>query len=108
MGLVDNWIRHVTDVADKHEACLHNAGELSVQHARLCELNVLEQVVNVCRTTIVHDAWERGQQLSVHGWVYSLRDGRAHDLGMSIDRPELLQERYDAALAQIQADQTER
>ncbi|TQV29429.1 carbonate dehydratase, partial [Xanthomonas perforans] len=98
MGLVDNWIRHVTDVADKHEACLHNAGELSVQHARLCELNVLEQVVNVCRTTIVHDAWERGQQLSVHGWVYSLRDGRAHDLGMSIDRPELLQERYDAAL----------
>lgn len=108
MGLVDNWIRHVTDVADKHEACLHNAGELSVQHARLCELNVLEQVVNVCRTTIVHDAWERGQQLSVHGWVYSLRDGRAHDLGMSIDRPELLQERYDTALAQIQADHAER
>ncbi|MBV6794140.1 carbonate dehydratase [Xanthomonas axonopodis pv. fascicularis] len=108
MGLVDNWIRHVTDVADKHEACLHNAGELSVQHARLCELNVLEQVVNVCRTTIVHDAWERGQQLSVHGWVYSLRDGRAHDLGMSIDHPELLQERYDAALARIQADRAER
>lgn len=108
MGLVDNWIRHVTDVADKHEACLHDAGDLPVQHARLCELNVLEQVVNVCRTTIVRDAWDRGQALQVHGWVYSLRDGRAHDLGMSIDRPELLQERYDAALARIQADHAER
>lgn len=71
-------------------------------------LNVFEQVVNVCRTTIVRDAWERGQELCVHGWVYSLRDGRVHDLGMSIDRSELLQERYDTALAQIQADHTER
>lgn len=108
MGLVDNWIRHVTDVADKHKACLHQAGDLSVQHARLCELNVLEQVVNVCRTTIVRDAWDRGQDLRVHGWVYSLRDGRAHDLRMSVDRADILQERYDAALAQIQADHSER
>ncbi len=108
MGLVDNWIRHVTDVADKHAQCLHHAGELPVQHARLCELNVLEQVVHVARTTVVQDAWSRGQALSVHGWVYSLRDGLVHDLGMDVSRLEDLDACYPAALARIQADRDER
>lgn len=108
LGLVDNWIRHVTDVADRHQDCLQHAGSLDLQHARLCELNVLEQVVNVCRTTVVQDAWHRGQPLIVHGWVYSLRDGHVHTLGMDIDRPDILDERYDAALARIRADREDR
>lgn len=108
VGLADNWLRHVTDVADKHAGCLHHAGELPLQHARLCELNVLEQVVNVARTTVVQDAWSRDQPLTVHGWVYSLHDGRVHDLGLGVDRPEQLEPRYAAALARIQADQSQR
>ena len=108
LGLVDNWIRHVSDVAERHTECLHAAGGTGVQHARLCELNVLEQVVNVCQTTIVRDAWARGQELTVHGWVYSLRDGRVHHLGMDIDSIDCLGSRYEAALARIQQDREER
>ncbi|HYG08097.1 MAG TPA: carbonate dehydratase [Stenotrophomonas sp.] len=108
MGLVDNWIRHVTDVADKHAPCLHEAGTLPLQHARLCELNVLEQVVHVVRTTVVQDAWSRGQELTVHGWVYSLRDGLVHDLGMDVSANEHVDARYAQALAKIQADHQER
>jgi carbonic anhydrase len=81
-GLIDNWLRHVTDVEQKH------AGELALlpeerRLDRLCELNVVEQVTNVCETTIVEDAWERGQDLTVHGLVYDLRDGLLEDLGVS-------------------------
>jgi len=108
LGLVDNWIRHVTDVAERHEDCLHDAGSLPLQHARLCELNVLEQVVHVVRTTVVQDCWSRGQPLSVHGWVYSLRDGLVHDLGMDVSAPNEVDERYANALARIQADRAER
>jgi len=104
LGLVDNWIRHVTDVAEHHADCLHNAGETELQHARLCELNVLEQVVNVCKTHVIRDAWDRGQELTVHGWVYSLRDGRVHHLGMDVDRIEDLEPKYEAALARIRQD----
>ena len=108
LGLVDNWIRHVTDVADKHGQCLHDVRTLPLQHARLCELNVLEQVVHVARTTVVQDAWSRGQDLTVHGWVYSLRDGLVHDLGMDIGASDQLDSRYATALAKIQADRQER
>ena len=108
LGLVDNWIRHVTDVAERHADCLHQAGGLELQHDRLCELNVLEQVVNVCQTTIVRDAWARGQELTVHGWVYSLKDGRVHHLGMDIDSPASLAEKYEPALARIRADRQNR
>ena len=85
-GLIDNWLRHVTDVAQKHE------GEIAALPAenrldRLCELNVVEQVVNVCETTIVEDAWERSQALTVHGVVYDLRDGLLRDLGVSRSGP---------------------
>ncbi len=81
-GLIDNWLRHVMDVAEKHEAEL---GGLAVEQRldRLCELNVVEQVVNVCQTTIVEDTWARGQGLTVHGVVYGLQDGRLRDLGVS-------------------------
>lgn len=81
-GLIDNWLRHVADVAEKHAAEL---GELAGERrlARLCELNVVEQVANLCQTTIVEDAWARGDELTVHGVVYGLEDGLLRDLGIS-------------------------
>jgi carbonic anhydrase len=80
-GLIDNWLRHVMDVAEKHESELA-ALPPDTRLDRLCELNVIEQVVNVCQTTIVEDVWARGQQLTVHGLVYSLEDGLLRDLGV--------------------------
>lgn len=101
VGLVDNWLRHVNDVAQKHAALLAEVELEALRHARLCELNVLEQVVNVCQTTIVQDAWARGQKLGVHSWVYSLLDGRVRELGVGIDSPEELPVAYAMALKQI-------
>ena len=98
VGLADNWLRHVGDVARKHEALLAEVDLESLRHARLCELNVVEQVVNVCETTIVMDAWARGQKVSVHGWVYSLLDGRVRELGMGVDDPQELPEAYALAM----------
>ena len=84
LGLVDNWLRHVDDVKHKHAEALRRAASPADRHDRLCELNVIEQVVNVCQTTIVRDAWDRGQPLSVHGWIYRLQNGRVRDLGMHV------------------------
>ena len=98
IGLADNWLRHVGDVANKHAALLDDVDLESLRHARLCELNVIEQVVNVCQTTIVQDAWARGQPLSVHGWCYSLLDGRVNDLGLGVSSADELQASYDAAI----------
>ncbi|MEO6364861.1 MAG: carbonic anhydrase, partial [Luteimonas sp.] len=69
--------------------------------ARLCELNVIEQVVNVCQTTVLQDAWSRGQQVSVHGWVYGLHDGRVRNLGMDVAAPSELASAYGTALARL-------
>ena len=98
VGLADNWLRHVGDVSNKHAALIAELDMESLRHARLCELNVIEQVVNVCQTTIVQDAWARGQSLSVHGWVYSLLDGRVRELGMGVDSLEELPVAYQMAL----------
>ena len=84
VGLADNWIRHVGDVAEQHSELLAGAGDEPLRHDRLCELNALEQVANVCQTTIARDAWDRGQELAVHGWIYSLQDGRLRELGIDI------------------------
>jgi len=84
LGLVDNWLRHVQDVRWKHAAELDALSTEAQRHDRLCELNVVEQVVNVSQTTVVRDAWARGQQLTVHGWIYDLRDGLLRDLGISV------------------------
>lgn len=97
-GLVDNWLRHVQDVRHKHFAHLEKVPE-EQQHDRLCELNVIEQVVNVCQTTVVQDAWSRGQDLTVHGWVYSLEDGHIRDLKMSVSTPDEMTACYEGALA---------
>ena len=84
LGLVDNWLRHVQDVRWKHQAELANLPTEKQQHDRLCELNVVEQVVNVSQTTVVRDAWARGQELAVHGWIYDLHDGLLRDLAVSV------------------------
>jgi carbonic anhydrase len=86
-GLVDNWLRHIQDVRLKHAALLDSLPE-SRRADSLCELNVIEQVLNVCHSTVVREAWERSQQLSVVGWVYSLKDGLIRDLQMSVGNPD--------------------
>jgi carbonic anhydrase len=91
VGLVDNWLRHVQDVSQKHERYLGTVLEEKVRSEKLCELNVVEQVVNVCSTTIVQDAWDRGQPVTVHGWVYGLRDGHLQDLQMNVSAAGELQ-----------------
>jgi carbonic anhydrase len=101
VGLADNWIRHVGDVMQKHMVLMDEVETESIKHARLCELNAIEQVVNVCQTTIVQDAWARGQPLSVHGWVYSLLDGRVRNMGMDVSSPEDLPVAYETALARL-------
>jgi carbonic anhydrase len=87
LGLVDNWLRHVQDVREKHEVELANLPDLEQRHNRLCELNVVEQVANVCQTSIVRDAWRRGQEVAVHGWIYGLQDGLLRDLNTTITEP---------------------
>ena len=104
LGLADNWIRHVTDVRDKHAAFINTLEDSELRHDRLCDLNSLEQVANVCMTTIVQDAWARGQKLVVHGWVYSLKDGLVHDIGLNVDSIDALKPQYDQALTAIRAD----
>jgi len=97
VGIVDLWLRHVQDVHKKHLAAVNRLPEAQ-RHDRLCELNVMEQVVNVCHNPVVQDAWQRGQRLTIHGWIYGLKDGLMHDFGITVHRPEDLQSRYDAAL----------
>ena len=90
LGLIDNWLRHVQDVIAAHEETLSKIDDEDERLDRLCELNVIEQVRNVGRTTIVQSAWQRGQELVVHGWIYGLQDGLLRDLGVSIDNAKAL------------------
>lgn len=85
VGLADNWLRHVQDVHAKHAAEIESLGDVEARARRLAELNVLEQVRHVCESTVVQDAWARGQALSVHGWVYGIEDGLLRDLLVSRD-----------------------
>ena len=109
-GVAENWLRHLEDVSRKHADRLDDDTATEVRASRLCELNVIEQVVNVCQTTVVEDAWQRGQALSVHGWVYGLKDGRLRDLGFSASGAEELLPAYqracDGALAAYAGDET--
>jgi carbonic anhydrase len=98
-GLVDNWLRHVQDVRRKHQAQLAGLPSEADRIDRLCELNVIEQVANVSQTTVVRDAWGKGQSLAVHGWVYGLRDGLLSDLGVCVTSEGELAERVEAACA---------
>ena len=99
LGLIDNWLRHVQDVRHQHAAKLNQLTDETRLADRLCELNVIEQVVNVCRTTVVQDAWLRGKELAVHGWIYGLHDGRLRDLQMCITRSDELAPIHSAAVS---------
>jgi carbonic anhydrase len=98
VGLADNWIRHIKDVHDKHGSYMGKLIQRSDRMDRLCELNVIEQVVNVCQTTSVQDAWARGQPVTVHGWVYGLNNGLVQDLGISIASADELEQRYQSVV----------
>jgi carbonic anhydrase len=99
LGLIDNWLRHIQDVRGKHGGRLDALATQEQRHDRLCELNVIEQVANVSQTTVVRDAWARGQALAVHGWIYGLQDGLLRDLGMCVTAEAELASCYDGALA---------
>ena len=104
VGLADNWLRHVKDVHQKHERYLGEVIPSPKRQDRLCELNVIEQVVNVCETTIVQDAWARGQDLTVHGWTYRLETGLVNDLGMSTSSAEEMNVRYAKSLSRYDTE----
>jgi carbonic anhydrase len=99
LGLIDNWLRHVQDVLHEHQEVLAKVTDEEKRLDLLCELNVIEQVLNVGRTTIVQSAWQRGQELVVHGWIYGLENGLLRDLGVSIDNAEGLTETYRGAIS---------
>jgi carbonic anhydrase len=104
LGLVENWLRHVQDVRNKHADVISVLSEATAQSDRLCELNVIEQVVNVCETSIVRDAWERGQEVSVHGWIYGIADGLLRDLGMTASALAEVDVRRAQAVASLRGD----
>ncbi len=101
VGLADNWLRHVQDVKERHQACLCRLPDEATQSAKLCELNVIEQMANVCQTTMVRDAWERGQELTVHAWIYGLKDGLLHDLKLLASNAKEAAENYKTAVAAL-------
>jgi carbonic anhydrase len=98
-GLIDNWLRHIQDVRQKHADMLAEIADESARVDKLCELNIIEQVINVCQTTIVQNAWEEGQELIVHGWVYGLSDGLVRDLNVHIASQDEMGEIYQNAIA---------
>ena len=100
LGLIDNWLRHIQDVRLKHAAQIEAQPE-DARADRLCVLNVIEQVVNVCQTTVVQEAWERGQDLTVHGWVYSLQDGLVRDLKVNVAAAAELAPAYQQAVGDL-------
>ncbi len=100
-GLIDNWLRHVQDEMDKHEAILMRLDSDEAKLAKLCELNVVEQAFNVCQTTVVQSAWERGQQVEVHGLIYGLHDGLLRDLNIHIANLQEMRRIYRLAIAML-------
>jgi carbonic anhydrase len=101
VGLADNWLRHVDDVIQKHATLLGHWENETDRGNHLCELNVIEQVANVCKTTVVRDAWERGQQLTVHGWIYGMKDGLVRDLRTSASTKEEARSNYQRAITTL-------
>jgi carbonic anhydrase len=106
-GLIDNWLRHVSDVRNKHAHALDATDDVNANVDRLCELNVLEQADNVCETTVVQDAWARGQDLTVHALIYSLTDGLLRSLGLTVSSSAELAPAYASALAALGVDDLE-
>ena len=100
IGLADNWIRHIQDVRDRYQEELQ-AADVSQRLNMLCELNVVEQVVNVCHSTVMKDAWARGRAVTVHGWIYGVHDGLLQDLLVSVSSPQQLKELHQRAISQV-------
>jgi carbonic anhydrase len=103
LGLIDNWLRHVQDVHDRHVNLINASTSEESAVARLCELNVIEQARNVCQTTIVRDAWKRGQPLAVHSWIYALRDGLLRDLGFMASSADEVASQHAESLSTLPA-----
>lgn len=101
LGLIDNWLRPVQAVMRKHKDLLSDLGDESERFRRLCALNALEQAIHLCQTTVVQTAWERGQPLTVHTWIYDVQDGRIHDLGLAVSGNAELSGAYQAALERL-------
>jgi carbonic anhydrase len=101
LGLIDNWLRHIQDVADRRREVLAREADPLLQADRLCELNVLEQAHNVCRTTIVQDAWKRNQTLTINGWIYRLTDGLVQDLGFSASEGAQVESQFAGAIEAV-------
>ncbi|MEE9405247.1 MAG: carbonate dehydratase [Algisphaera sp.] len=101
LGLIENWLRHIEDVRNRHRAAIDALADSSAQCDRLCELNVIDQVMNVCRTTIVRDAWRRDQPITLHGVIYGLKDGLLGDLGLKLSGPDNVADKYEAALTAL-------
>ncbi|SEQ28871.1 carbonic anhydrase [Solimonas aquatica] len=101
VGLADNWLRHVRDIFDLHQVRLEQIEDPVLRHDRLCELNAIEQVRHVAQTSIVEDAWQRGQELTLHAWVYGLKDGLLRDLGMTVRSSQELESVYRAAVTAL-------
>jgi carbonic anhydrase len=101
LGLVDNWLRHIQDVHQKHEERVRTLADATQRHDRLCELNVIEQAANVCQTSIVRDAWERGQELAVHGWIYGIQDGLLSDLNTTVTGQDEMAKAYNEAIGSL-------
>jgi carbonic anhydrase len=104
LGLIDNWLRHIQDVAEKHAPLLSEQAQEAKRHEKLCELNVIEQVCNVAQTTVVQQAWERGQELSIHGWIYGVHNGLLQDLQIRVADRIGLKEAYHNALAALSGE----
>jgi carbonic anhydrase len=98
LGLIDNWLRHVQDVAGRHEREFSPTMTEEARANRLCELNVLEQALNVCQTTVIQEAWQRDQSVAVHGWIYSLEDGLVRDLGFNVSGSDRAVDTYRRAI----------
>ena len=101
LGLSDNWLRHLQDVREKHHRQLTALDDVAATLSRLCELNVIEQVLNVCQTSIARDAWERRQDLTVHGWIYGIQDGHLRDLNITVTNFQEAEAIYHAAVAAL-------
>ena len=102
-GLVDNWLRHIQDIIVKHQRYLDTFATEQERLDKLCELNVMEQVFNVCENTLVRNAWQRGQKLSVHGWIYGVEDGLLRDLALSLSSTAEMKAAVHRLLTQTQA-----
>ncbi len=101
LGLIENWLAHIKDVYDIHKTDLGRINDETRCVDRLCELNVIEQVVNVAQTTVIRDAWDRGQKVRIHGWVYGISDGIVNDLHISVNSVPEVQQKYPGAVARL-------